>query len=231
MRAQRQNAQVRNQTPTTQPPTPQPPRRTVAEYNADIDADNTLTTVTLSTVANPDANNPVLDYTYRSYNNIQLPVRIRAYIRQNHLRRGGDTRVDREAEKNCRAMGMNSRLANGNNDHLGHMVPYILGGPPNWYNIVPQTQRINIGTVTNTDVHSISLWRDTERVMQKWVTRDVNHRVRYEVLVAYNLPGTRPTGFGVIEEYYTNSTGPPVITCPGIWYSNDPNVDPDIWNL
>lgn len=216
------------------------PPGTVFQYRDYVEnnPDGVLNTVTLSTRAAPDTNNPVLDYTYRLLpGGLRIPYRIRSRIlpRPWHHMQATASRtsaaVSCDARTNCANMGMQCNSAiNGNDDQCGHLVPYILGGPAEWYNIVPQTRRINTGTTGRTDVlHSTSVWRSLERFMQHWVRGGGS--VELEILVVYDLwVSTRPTGFGAIYKFYNGQNGNLVHDCNGYWYSNDPTQDPDDWN-
>lgn len=125
-------------------------------------------------------------------------------------------------------MGMNSGRTDRNNDVFGHLISYKNGGPPDFYNIVPQTNRINIGTVTNTPIFAPSIWAASEREITSFVNSASSAYVEIIVAVFYDGAETRPIAFGT-SETYENSSGV-VHQCRDYFYSNNPDEDPDSLN-
>ncbi|XP_073961112.1 uncharacterized protein [Choristoneura fumiferana] len=205
------------------------PNKNVLEYAAIMK----LKRSTMETTVN-DRNNPIKKYYYTVSGNAKLPLIVEAEISRHHIRPAGTRTqgsISTAARTNCERMGMNKNLPNHNNDQVGHFVSWKNGGPPDWYNFAPQTQRINIGTTnaTVTDVVSPSLWTRTEEEITAWA--EAGKTVKFTVVAVYAKNVKRPLGFGTSETYLNRdksvNRGMSVLS---YWYSNDPYADPDEWN-
>lgn len=182
------------------------------------------------------AANPIYQYSSKSVNTpngqVNLPLVIRAKIEARHIQLSNtrpNNAISNNAKDNCRRMGMNSGRSDNNNDVFGHLIAYKNGGPSDFYNIVPQTNRINIGTITNTPINAPSIWAASEREITNFITSSRGGWVEVTVVVFYNGAETRPGAFG-ISEVFKNSAGAVVQQCSDYFYSNNPDVDPDSFN-
>lgn len=105
---------------------------------------------------------------------------VRAIITRNHYR--PNQRVDFPKSGITSIPYMRDNLNSIPGDDRGHIVGSIFGGPPVGYNMFPQHRSVNRNLQQD---HIVLDWRETERAMQDYLSKDKGY-IQWDVALEYS---------------------------------------------
>jgi len=97
-----------------------------------------------------------------------------------------------------------AQLSAEDDDHKGHLIANSLGGPPFYWNLIPQTPKLNKGNGRKPN------WRSTEITIEGWLERDC-HWVDWTLQLTYPSDYTRPYRFDLRVKYWNRLNGQTIL--------------------
>lgn len=148
-----------------------------------------------------EAHNPVRSIlVHRTSENFERVERLEAEIRPDHVEHVVENgRVNFPTRLNQRFTQMKRQ-----NDEKGHLVGAQFSGPAEWYNLSPQTSRVN-RNVNGVWLHED--WFKTEGKAREFLNLGGERKVNWTVRMEYTDGNAiRPTGFHLDVKYLENGT-------------------------